>query len=452
MANEDAYKKLGKTAPKTNKKSYDKLNKEGSRAKELKQILKTNVSITHELEKQIKAEEGIDAFINKRFKMDKVALAQKQRIKDLSEDDSDKNRKKVEMGARALAMQNKMVSGVKQQLSGMKGLVTGARTFLTLIVMNPIFALAAVIIAIGAAFFKFQKAVAETRKNLGISAIEAGKLELRFAKLGFMGKAFGLETQDMRDSFEAIRKNFGGINQATDGFVYNLARASLETGATAEQMSKVLAIQESVSDASRSMLLSQMRAEAATIRLAGIAPGAVFQDLAENAEFFATHMKDGGKNVMKTATQAAKLGMNLGTVTKITESLLDFESSIEKQMEASMLLGRQINLDKARQLAFMDDQEGMMAEIIKQAGGEAEFERMKGFQRKTLADAFGVSVEELSRFARKQETGAQAAEMKSPVEQTLDVATKSLNVLFDIRDDTSKQVQESKKQTVELQN
>ena len=68
MANEDAYKKLGKTAPKTNKKAYDKLNKEGSRAKELKQILKTNVSITDELEKQIKAEEGIDAFINKRFK------------------------------------------------------------------------------------------------------------------------------------------------------------------------------------------------------------------------------------------------------------------------------------------------------------------------------------------------------------------------------------------------
>ena len=42
-------------------------------------------------------------------------------------------------------------------------------------------------------------------------------------------------------------------------------------------------------------------------------------------------------------------------------------SSINAQMEASMLLGRNINTDKARQLAFEGDLAGMQKEILKQA-------------------------------------------------------------------------------------
>jgi hypothetical protein len=90
----------------------------------------------------------------------------------------------------------------------------------------------------------------------------------------------------------------------------------------------------------------------------------------------------------------------MSAVASISESLLDFESSIEKQMEASMLLGRQINLDRARQLALSGDQEGMMQEILKQVGGEAEFNKMNVLQRRALAESVGQSVENLSRLVR----------------------------------------------------
>jgi UDP-N-acetylglucosamine 2-epimerase len=83
-----------------------------------------------------------------------------------------------------------------------------------------------------------------------------------------------------------------------------------------------------------------------------------------------------------------------------TESLLNFESSIEKQLEASMLLGRQINLDKARQLAFTGQHGKMMEEILRQVGGEAEFNRMNVIQRKSLAESVGMNVEQLSRLVR----------------------------------------------------
>ena len=133
------------------------------------------------------------------------------------------------------------------------------------------------------------------------------------------------------------------------------------------------------------------------------------KDLASNAEFFAQFAKDGGMNIINAGIAARKLGLEMSTVASISESLLDFESSIEKQLEASLLIGRQINLDRARQLSLAGDQEGVMKEILKQVGGEAEFNRMNVIQRKALADSVGVNVEQLSRLVRNNTAGATGA-------------------------------------------
>ena len=96
----------------------------------------------------------------------------------------------------------------------------------------------------------------------------------------------------------------------------------------------------------------------------------------------------------------------MSAVASVTESLLDFETSIEKSMEASMLLGRSINTDRARMLAIQGDQAGMMKEILKQVGGEAEFNKMNVLQRRALAESIGVNVEQLSRLVRNNQASA----------------------------------------------
>ena len=243
----------------------------------------------------------------------------------------------------------------------------------------------------------------EFQKELGGSLKQAGLIAGKLFLVKTSLDPLTYTAEDVKESFDAIRQNFGGIEAASFGFIKNLTKAKLFTGVTAEETAKILAIQESISGLSREALLNQMEANSKMIELRGLAPSTIFKDLAANSEFFATSMKAGSKNVMNTAIQAAKLGVNLDTVSKISSGLLDFETSIEKQMEASMLLGRQINLDKARQLSFMDDHKGMIREILKQVGGEAEFAKMKGFQRKAVADAVGVSVSELSRMAKQRE-------------------------------------------------
>ncbi len=58
------------------------------------------------------------------------------------------------------------------------------------------------------------------------------------------------------------------------------------------------------------------------------------------------------QELSKALTTSKALGIEMSTIEGISESLLNFESSIEKELEAELLLGKNINLEKARQASF----------------------------------------------------------------------------------------------------
>ena len=130
----------------------------------------------------------------------------------------------------------------------------------------------------------------------------------------------------------------------------------------------------------------------------GVAPSAVMKDIAGSAEEIAQFTVDGGDNIAEAAVQARKLGLSLSTTAKIAEGLLDFESSIANEVEASVLIGRQLNFQKARELALNNDIAGATKAVVDQLGSEAEFNKLNVIQRKALADSIGVSVGEMSKL------------------------------------------------------
>lgn len=327
--------------------------------------------------------------------------------------------------------QNIIRKNVSAQLAGFKKLIAGAKTFNLVLAANPVIAIGAALVFVLTVLTKINKALGETRTSLGVSAVEAAKIRLRVEATSQALQALGLGAEDAQTSFDAIRQTFGGIDQASSKFVFNLARAQLVTGATTSQIADLLAIQESVTSASRETLLAQLSTVSAAIRLEGVAPDAVFRQLAENAEAVALSINDGGDNLIRAAIQARKLGVEFRTVTGIADKLLDFESSIESQLQASVLLGREINLDRARQLALNNDLAGALEEVVTQVGGEAEFNELNRIQRQALADSVGVSVQELSRLVRDNAnagaTGvAQAAMTQEEVSKSILEATNRL--------------------------
>ena len=204
----------------------------------------------------------------------------------------------------------------------------------------------------------------------------------------------------------AIANEFGNMDSSSVKLAGSMKLTAFLTGVTAENQAKIMGMMAATSDASLDVLQSQMMA----YQKAGVPFKAVMDDAASNTEHFAKFAKDGGANIFEASIKAKELGVNLGDVASISNSLLQFESSIEKQMEAQVLLGKNISLDKARQLAFTGDQAGMMDEIVKQVGGEAEFNNLNVIQRQALADSVGLSVERMGALVRAEEQHAEATE------------------------------------------
>jgi hypothetical protein len=138
-------------------------------------------------------------------------------------------------------------------------------------------------------------------------------------------------------------------------------------------------------------------------RQKGVAPSAVLKDIAGSAEEIAVFTKDGGDNIAEAAVQARQMGLSLSTSAKIAEGLLDFESSIAGEMEASIMIGKQLNFQKARQLALEGDIAGATKNIVDQVGSEAEFNKLNALQRQSLAKSIGVSVSEMSKLVSGSE-------------------------------------------------
>ena len=132
------------------------------------------------------------------------------------------------------------------------------------------------------------------------------------------------------------------------------------------------------------------------------------------------------KLIGEAVGKAKSLGMEMSKVEGIAGSLLDFESSIEAELSAELLLGKNINLEKARQAALNNDLATVAEEIAKQAGTAAEFGEMNRIQQEALARAVGMGREELASTLFLQEqlkglTGEAAKEAESDFARRVEV-------------------------------
>jgi hypothetical protein len=200
-------------------------------------------------------------------------------------------------------------------------------------------------------------------------------------------------------AFTGVVDAFGDIERATLGNILGIKRLGFEFGVSAENSAKLLQAQTELTGLSDRQARQIQLQISSFARLRNVLPKDVISDIADNTELFAKFSKDGGMNIGMAAVEARKLGLSLSTVENISSSLLNFQSSIESELEASLLIGRQLNLNKARELALAGDLAGVQREVVKQIGSEAELNRLNVIQRKKLAEALGITAAELGKLA-----------------------------------------------------
>lgn len=269
---------------------------------------------------------------------------------------------------------------------------------------------------ITAAFKNLDKFTGDLAKNLNISYSEANALQKELFIAAANSNSVFVTTKGMSESLGFINQQLGTsvmLNAKNLAIFTKLREAA---GLTNEELIGInnlsLANGESLEDNART-IVNQV---ASLNRQTGIYLNEK-EILKGIKDVSASTTLSLGKNpglIAEAVATAKALGMELSKVDAIAGSLLDFESSISAELDAEMLLGRGINLEKARQAALNNDLATVAKEISKQAGTSAEFAAMNRIQQEAIAKAVGMGRDDLAQtlFVQEQLTGASEGESK----------------------------------------
>jgi hypothetical protein len=269
--------------------------------------------------------------------------------------------------------QHEVYKGIKNTLMGIFDVAQVATSGLT-------GGIGTALIGAGMLFDKF----ADIKKELGQFP------SLSLAALSFFDK-------NAVDNAKNLASQFGGINNVTFDMQLSTSLISKNMKITGDEAADLLGMFARLNDNSFDTAKNIMVSTKEFAKQNGIIPSKLFSEMAKNTEAFAKFSKDGGKNLIEAAGAAMKLGTDLSTTVKISEGLLDFETSINKELELGAMLGKNINLDRARALAFQGKSAAATKEALKAIGGIDAFNKMDPIARQAAADLLGIQVDELQK-------------------------------------------------------
>jgi hypothetical protein len=136
------------------------------------------------------------------------------------------------------------------------------------------------------------------------------------------------------------------------------------------------------------------------------------------------------QEITRAVVEAKRLGFTLQDIEGVQSNLLNFESSIAAELEAELLTGKELNLERARYHALTGDIRGLTQEINRNMGDSADFERMNVIQREAFAKSLGFSAEKLAEILITQEQNdriAQSLQGRQAVSAAFQKAEKEMN-------------------------
>jgi hypothetical protein len=211
-------------------------------------------------------------------------------------------------------------------------------------------------------------------------------------------------TKDVTEAFTDLTELTDFITSATDEMVEAQIILTKNLGLSKEEafgVQEAFAAFNVEANNGKDIVYDQIAAFANQNKL--ISTGKViFNDIAKTSKIIQVNFNGNLGSLVKSTLEAKKLGLTLDQVSKIGSSLLNFEESISSELEAELLTGQDINLEKARAYALNHDIAGLAEEISRQGFTQERFARMNVIQQEAIAKAYGMSAEEMGDMLYKQ--------------------------------------------------
>ena len=250
-------------------------------------------------------------------------------------------------------------------------------------------------------FKAFDKASVDVRKNLGVLPGQATVLENRLKTVTIDMMHLGVTFDDVAKSMNELTNEFTGLVAQDENLLKTTTALAKQFGIAEGTSVKFLKTLGGISGNSASSQRSMIGFAQKMAQASGVPLGKIMEDVANASDDVRVYVGNSAVSMIKAATAARMMGIDLNKAAASADKLLQFESSISSELKASALLGQNVNFNYARQLAFNKDIIGANKEILK-ISKQVNFNQLNPIQQKAFADAAGKSVGELQDMLQQE--------------------------------------------------
>ena len=249
--------------------------------------------------------------------------------------------------------------------------------------------------------------------NFGLSDEAAQGMRDKMTSIANSTGRVGINSMTTQQAFMDLNEQFGTASTVLrDDIVAETATLMKFTNMSAEAAGR-FAMQANVTGQNMSEITDQARAavvEGEKERGVRVNINKVLDEAGKTTGLIAANMGFNVQAIAKSITVAKQFGLTLKDLASISSNMLDFQSSIEAELQAELFTGKQLNLEKARLAALTGDYETLTKEVMNNVGSELEFAQMNVLQKEKLAQALGMNVDQMSDLVFKNKNLAKLAE------------------------------------------
>ena len=305
-------------------------------------------------------------------------------------------------------------------------------------------------LAIGIARFKaIDEAAKKFREETGLLASQTQQTQRNIQYISRDMARLGVSAEDVGSAAASFTEEFEGLEQPSRGVLESMVVLNKNFGISNSEgarLNKTFQNMAGISAEQAQILVGQT---AQMAKMAGVAPSKVLKDMSESSESAYKYFSGSPEKLMKAAVQAAKLGTSIQQTADVADSLLDFESSITNELEASALLGQSLDLSQARYLASVKDSVGAQQAVLDEVAKLGDLNQMSIWQQEALAKATGMSIDDMTTQLNIRKRFSEADKEELAAAQALVSAGKDINSLTeaDLRMQASKMATQQEMQS-----
>ena len=247
-------------------------------------------------------------------------------------------------------------------------------------------------------FLELDKAAGDFAKSQNMTYNDALKARESYASMAASSGDLALNASNLMETQTAISAQLGTNAKLNEADLKTFTKLREQAGFTNEELMGIqqlsLANGKSL-EQNTEEILGGAKAYAMRNKVV-VNEKQVLREVSKASASLKLSLGGSTKAIAEAVVQAKKFGLTLEQTEKMSQSLLNFEESIESELSAELITGKDLNLERARGLALNGKTAEAAAEIAAQVGSSAEFGKMNVIQQEAIAKAIGMERDELA--------------------------------------------------------